>query len=203
MSRPSTQAVLAGLAIALGLLAPLAGGGAPGSPGVAELTAELADGGPLVDAVTLGEWIRDRRAVRVWDVRADSSAFVRFAIPTAVHVPIRALAGRLRGGDAPALDSATLVVYDGGGGAAARAWLLLRRLGHPDVRILERGVVGWIDGVVRPVLPADTPEEQARYRRVAAVSRYFGGLPRSGTSPARDGGDADQAVQLLSRRGCY
>lgn len=203
MSRPSTGAVLAGLAVVLGVLAPVAGVRPPGDPGVVELTAELAGGDPLVDAVTLGEWIRDRRPVRVWDVRADSSAFIRFAIPTAAHVPFRALRDRLAGHDAPTPDSGIIVLYDDGDGSAARAWLLLRRLGYPDVRILERGVVGWIDGVVSPVLPADTPEERARYRRVAAISRYFGGLPRTGTPPARDRTGADEAVQLLSRRGCY
>ncbi len=198
MTRPTTSAILAGLAIVLAVSAPLAGGrGEPGGSdgaGVVELTASLAAGDPFIDAVTLGEWIRDRRPVRIWDVRADSSAFIRFAIPTATHVPFDSLAGR-------GADSTTIVVYDDGAGAAVRAWLLLRRLGHPDVRILERGVLGWIDGVVSPVIPPDTPEE--RYRRVAGVSRYFGGLPRVGTPPERGSDDADQAVQLLSRRGCY
>lgn len=198
MSRAASPGTfLAVAAVVLAVSAPLAGGGVePGEPGVVELTAELAAGAPFIDAVSLGEWIRDRRPVRVWDVRPDSSAFVRFAVPTASHVPFRALATR------PA-DSATIVVYDDGAGAAVRSWLLLRRLGHPDVRILERGVVGWIDGVVSPVLPAGTPEERERYQRVAAVSRYFGGLPRVGEPATGAGTSAEEAVQLLSRRGCY
>ena len=200
MTRVPTGAVLAGAALALAALAPLAGsdaepGGSDGT-GVVELTEELATGEPFVDAVTLGEWIRARREVRILDVRADSGAVVRFTVPTATHVPLDQLPEQVE-------DSVTVVVYDDGSGEAFRAWLLLRRLGHPDVRILRHGVLGWIEGVVQPVLPADSPEEKARYRRVAAVSRYFGGLPRIGTPPARDSGSADEAVQLLSRRGCY
>jgi rhodanese-related sulfurtransferase len=197
MPRLTTGRVLAVGALVLGGLAPLAGSrGDPGGVGVVELTEELATGTPLVDAVTVAEWIRDRRPVRLLDVR-DSSAFIRFSIPTAENVALP---------EVPELavdSSLPTVVYDEGGGQAVRSWLLLRRLGHPDVRVLRRGVVGWIDGVVSPVLPAGTPEERERYERVARVSRYFGGLPRIGQPPDRASTTAEDAVQLLSRRGCY
>ncbi len=167
----------------------------PAREGVVELRAELSSGTPFVDPVALGEWIRARRDIRLWDVRDDTGAFTRFAIPTAEHVPFDRLADR-------PVRSTPILLYDDGSGQAVRGWLLLRRLGHPDVRILRAGVLGWIEGVIRPVLPAESPDERARYRRVAAVSRYFGGLPRIGERPRRDTSPAD-AVQLLSRRGCY
>lgn len=188
-------AILAGLAIALAGLAPLAGtADRPGRPGVAELSDELAAGAPFVDAVTLAEWIREGRPLRIRDVR-DSSAFIRFSVPTAAHVPLTRIA------DESVETTRPLVLYDDGTGGAVRAWLLLRRLGHRP-RILERGVLGWIDGVISPVLPAGTPEERARYDRVAEVSRYFGGLPRIGDPPDRET-EAGEAVRLLTRRGCY
>mgnify|MGYP001052812926 CR=1 FL=1 len=196
-TRPGIGAVLAAAAVALGVLAPLAGAGeGPGRPGVAELSRELADGAPLVHAVTVAEWIRARRPLRIVDVR-DTSAFIRFSVPTATNVPPPAL-------QELAVDSGRpILVYDDGEGQAVRAWLLLRRLGHPRVRILERGVLGWIDGVVNPVLPAGSPAERERYERVARVSRYFGGMPRIGEPPERADASADDAVRLLSRRGCY
>lgn len=196
MKRPTPPAVLATSAIVLAGLAPLAGAAdRPGANGVVELSGELATGAPLIDPVTVAEWIRDRRPARIVDVR-DSSAFIRFSVPTAENVPLPALAGL------PVDSARPLVLYDDGAGQAARGWLLLRRLGHPRVRIMERGVPGWIDGVVRPVLPAGTPDERVRYQRVADVSRYFGGMPRIGDPPPRET-TADEAVQLLSRRGCY
>lgn len=190
----------------LALLAALAGSDAaraPGGVGPAELTAELASGDALVDPLVLAAMIRDRAAVRLLDVR-DSSAFIRFSLPTAVHATLPELA-RLVAEEESSGVGAPIVVYDDGGGDALRAWLLLRRLGHPDVRLLRAGVAGWLDHVLSPTLPAGSAEERARFEQVADLSRYFGGMPRVGTPrSARTGPEAaEAAITLLSRRGCY
>ena len=195
--RWSSGGILAAMAIVLGVLAPLIGGRPwRRGPGVAELSRELATGRPLVDAITLAEWIRDREPVTILDVR-DSSAFIQFSIPTARNVPFPALR------TLPIDSSRTVVLCDGNGDAAVRGWLLLRRLGHPRVRILEHGVLGWIDDVLQPVLPSGTAEERARYQRVATVSRYFGGLPTVGPARPDSSTAANQTVRFLSRRGCF
>lgn len=194
---------------AVGLLAAgaaaLAGSGsAPGGDGPAELTPALASGEAFMDPIALANAIRSRQPLRLLDVR-DSSAFIRFSLPTARHAPLAELDHVERTAGEAAGEGAPIVVYDDGGGAAIRAWLLLRRLGHPDVRILQGGALGWVDRVLNPVLPAGTPEERARFDSVAQVSRYFGGLPKVGdpkpldTDPAR----TEAAITLISRRGCY
>ena len=56
--------------------------------------------------------------------------------------PVDVIATRL--GELGIGNTTSVVVYDAGSGAlAARAWWLLRWLGHEDVRLLERGLSGW------------------------------------------------------------
>lgn len=198
----SAGRVLAVAALGLAVLAALAGaggGGAPGGDGPVEITPELASGDALLDPLELARMIRERRPLRLLDVR-DSSEFIRFSIPTATHAQLGGLA------DLPAeAEGGPVVLYDDGRGGAVRAWLMLRRLGHPEVRVLGGGVLGWLDHVLNPVLPAGTPEERARFERVADLSRYFGGMPRVGEPRPRaaDPARAEDAITLLSRRGCY
>ena len=194
--------LLAAVALVLAAAGAVTGAGeagAPGATGPAELTADLESGAAFIAPLDLARMIRERRAVRLVDVR-DSSAFIRFSLPTATNARLHELT-------APGVEPspAPIVVYDDGAGSAIRAWLLLRRLGHEDVRVLEGGVLGWLDDVLNPVLPAGTPEERARFDSVARLSRYFGGLPTVGEPPARDADPhrADEAITLLSRRGCY
>lgn len=63
-----------------------------------------------------------------------------------------------------------LVVYDQGAGPyAARAWWVLRWLGHASVRVLDRGWAGWVaDG--RPV--TDAPPAQPEFAAYAPRPRY-------------------------------
>lgn len=133
-------------------------------------TAEPGDASPLVDVATLWSRLGDP-ALRIIDARHDLAdpeagrrAHAAARVPGAVHArldddladPSRpAIEGRHPLPDA-ARFAATLarwgitpatpvVVYDGGSGAmaAARAWWLIRWMGHPDVRVLDGGWAAW------------------------------------------------------------
>ncbi len=60
-------------------------------------------------------------------------------------------------------NDSSVVVYDAGSGAlAARAWWMLRWLGHDDVRLLERGISGWTtDG--HPLESGDVEVDACRF----------------------------------------
>jgi len=197
LARPEASSLLAILAILLGILAPLLGSGAPpGDPGVAELARELAAGDPFLDPVHLGEWIRDGRSITLVDLRAPES-FRELSVPTASNLSFQGLR------ELPEGDSIPLVLMDGGDGTAVRAWLFLRRLGRSDVLVLDGGILGWVQNVLNPVLPNETSEERSRFREVSSVSRFFGGLPRVGDPLPESGDSAEDAIHLLTRRGCH
>ena len=148
-----------------------------------------------VTALELAQWIRERKAgLRVLDVRSDSE-FAAYHIPSAERVPLTALASL-----APQ-DDETIVLYSEGGAHAAQGWVLLRSAGHRHVFFLRGELLDWMEDVMSPVLPADTSRA-----RVAALSRYFGGVPRVGAAPLPATGataaTAATAVARIRRRGC-
>jgi hypothetical protein len=113
---------------------------------------------------------------------------------------------------------ATVVLYADGGSNAARAWMLLRTLGHHRVLVLREGVSEWIGRVLEPRLASDaTAAERAAFARAAAASRFFGGDPLAGVPRAdvptgywtgiqRNGqqpaGKSKRAIASIRRRGC-
>lgn len=122
---------------------------------------------PLVTPATLAGLLRTGDAPVVLDVRwslggpPGIEAYRREHIPGARFVDLdRDLAGPPARGRHPLPDAGTfgaamraagvsaergVVVYDAGTSvAAARAWWVLRYFGHPDVRVLDGGVAGWV-----------------------------------------------------------
>jgi len=184
-----SRRALARVALALGAGAVLAGSPYAAGRGRIDVqalarTSERED--DHVTAVELARWIRERRpAVRVVDVRTRKE-FDEYHIPTAEWIPLDSLA-RARF-DA----NETIVLYSEGGGHAAQAWVFLRALGYPRVFYLRSGLYEWLDDVMSPAVPAiPSPADSA----VAALSRYFGGVPHVGERAAT-------TVAKVRRRGC-
>ncbi|MEO8035724.1 MAG: rhodanese-like domain-containing protein, partial [Acidobacteriota bacterium] len=123
----------------------------------------------------------------------------------AEHVPLQSLV------TTPFPPDATLVLISDGGAHAAQAWVFLRALGHANVYFLRGGQEEWLDDVMNPAIaPSASPEEKAVFARTAALSRYFGGVPRILEATERENVRAHNrgprtgpaAAVSIRRRGC-
>lgn len=117
-----------------------------------------------VDALQLASWIKDRKpGLRMIDPRP-LPEFNAYHIPGSQHVD--------------AADVATMPIDPG----------------ETVVLITDAILDAWRDQVMNPTLaPNASPEARAAFERTAALSRYFGGVPRVG-QPERN--------RPLRRHGC-
>lgn len=176
---------LAAAALALGVLAPLAGSpyranhAAIDVPALARTVAREED---HVTALELAQWIKDRHpGLRVLDVRS-LEEYERYHLPTAERLALDSLA------TIPFHADDTLVLYSEGGAHAAQAWVFLRALGYRKVYFLRGGLYEWLEQVMNPTLADTTAAGRDAFSRAASLSRYFGGVPRSDirTPPAEE-----------------
>jgi rhodanese-related sulfurtransferase len=204
-------------AAVLGALAPFAGSpyaARHGRVDVEALARAVEHEDDHVTAVELARWIRERHAsLRIVDVRTERE-YDDYHIPGAERIPLGALA------DTPFRTDETVVLYSEGGAHAAQGWVFLRALGHTNVFFLRGGLSEWLDDVMTPTLPAaPTAAESAQFDSVAALSRYFGGVPQRdepedgsrktegsqkvGTGVPKTGvSSTANRVQRLRKRGC-
>jgi rhodanese-related sulfurtransferase len=176
------------------------------------LAADIAAERDHISATVLGERLmRGESSLLVFDLRS-AAEFAELHIPSATRIAVEDL------GHAPLPRSATIVVYSEGGAHAAQAWMLLRLRGYRRVFFLREGLYEWIARVLEPRLAVDaTVAERAEFDRAAALSRFFGGVPRAGVPRAEvpigywtggqhgSDGPADrtsQVVATIRRRGC-
>lgn len=129
----------------------------------------------------LASWIIEGRTdYRLVDLRGEA-AFAEYHIPTAENLALSALP------DAGLSPAERVVLYSDGGIHAYQAWMLMRAKGYRNVYTLKGGLDEWKEAVLFPVLAADAgAPERARFERMAAMSRYFGGSPRTGGASAAD-----------------
>lgn len=126
-----------------------------------------------VDAIQLAAWIREgARDLRVLDLRGDSAY-------QAQHVPSAEAADFARLDTLARRPDATVVLYSNDDVRDAQAWANLAARGHTQTYVLDGGMDAWLDEVMEPVLRGDSADH------VAALSRYFGGVPRA-TRPQAD-----------------
>lgn len=175
--RPTRNQTLALVAFVLGALA------IPGNPyqgSVVQLnTQELATIVETeVDHVTaeqLADWIiQGNTEYRLIDLR-EEAAFAEYHIPSSENVPTSELL------DYPLLRNEKIVLYSDGGIHSAQAWMLLRAQRFQGVYMLLGGLDSWMEEVLFPALPTDaTPQQTTEFERIAQMSTFFGGTPRTG-----------------------
>jgi rhodanese-related sulfurtransferase len=178
------------------------------SPGfdTSALAAEVEAGRDHIPALQLGERImRGDTTLRVFDLRS-TAEFESDHIPGAQHASITELIRNLQP------KNVDLVLYSDGGAHAAQAWVLLRTRGFRRVFLLREGFYEWNSRVFAPRLAVDaTASERIEFQRAAKLSRYFGGVPRSGVPRSEvptgywtddQSGESTPAGRILRRRGC-
>ena len=168
---------LAAGALALGLLALFArpNRGNVVTLDVKELATIVDKEGDHVTAGELAGWIvAGHSDYRLIDLRSDKE-YAEYHIPTAENVTLTALP------DASLQANEKVVLYSEGGIHASQAWMLMRAKGFKNVYTLKGGLDQWKDDVLFPTAADDaTPQERARFERAVALSRFFGGSPRTG-----------------------
>jgi rhodanese-related sulfurtransferase len=154
--------------------------------------AATADRDATISAIELAEWLRaGQPRLRIFDIRSQAE-YRAYHIPGAEPVAAGVTAIALFP------DHEVIVLYDESGIADPEAWQHLRGLESRRVVILRHGLHGWLDQVMSPTISAEAPADaKAAFERAAALSRYFGGTPRTvGTA-----GFVPEAA-LVGRRGC-
>jgi rhodanese-related sulfurtransferase len=189
---------LAAVALLLGALAVVAGSSKRGASAldVAALARTVETEEDHVTAIELARWIRDRKPdLRVIDVR-DSAEFEEYHVPTAERMSLDRIANR------PFKQNETIVLYSGGGAHAAQGWVFLKALGYQTVYFLRGGVSEWLDEVMNPRFPAKaSATDREQMDSVAALSKYFGGVPRESDS-ASASQSWQATVKKVRGRGC-
>ena len=189
---------LAALALLLGALAVVAGSSKRGASAldVAALARTVETEEDHVTAIELARWIRDRKPdLRVIDVR-DSAEFEDYHVPTAERMSLDRLASRRF------KQNETIVLYSGGGAHAAQGWVFLKALGYQKVYFLRGGVSEWLDEVMNPRFPTKASAiDREQMDSVAALSKYFGGVPRESDS-ASASQSWQATVKKVRGRGC-
>jgi rhodanese-related sulfurtransferase/uncharacterized membrane protein YedE/YeeE len=174
---PATHRALGSVALVLGALAAFAGSPYRETLDVKQLAGEVTREEDHVTAIELATWIKDRKpGLRVLDLRPEAE-FDEYHIPRAENVAFDALL------QTRYASTDTLVLISDGGAHAAQGWVFLRALGHQHVYFLRGGLGEWLDEVMNPAKPT-------------ALTRYFGGVPRSGKDTQSN------TVRNMRRRGC-
>jgi rhodanese-related sulfurtransferase len=135
------------------------------------------DAPTFISAPDLAERLmRGDSDLRVFDLRP-REAYDDFHLPGARPATAERLV------DEPLAPTTSVVLYADTRAAIGDAIRVLDRRNHRNVLVLREGLYEWLSRVQEPRLAVDaTPSERTEFARAAEMSRFFGGVPRSGVT---------------------
>ena len=175
----STQKKLALVALLLGLISVFAGSPYMGTEvkvNTKDLALSTVKNSDKIKVLELADWIIKGKAdFTLVDLR-DEKEFSEYFIPTAINIPLPQLpeSGLLR--------NQKIILYADDDINAAQAWFILKSKDFKGVYILDGGLKKWKDEVLFPKLAADaSKEETAQFEKIKEISKFFGGVPQTGS----------------------
>ena len=132
-----------------------------------------------VNVETLADWIiQGKTDFRLVDLR-NEEAFAEYHIPSAEQIIMSGLE------QSSLQRNEKIILYSEGGIHSAQAWMLLKARGFKGVYILRGGLEEWKDRILFPTIPENpTPAQVVEFAKVKEISKFFGGVPQSGSAEA-------------------
>ncbi len=178
-SNLSTQKKLAVIALLLGVVAVFAGSPYMGSKvkvNTKDLALSTVKNSDKIQPLELADWIIKGKAdYTLVDVR-DENRFGEYFIPTAINIPLPELP------ESDLLRNQKIILYSDDDVNAAQAWFILKSKNFKAAYLLDGGLKKWNDDVLFPKLGVNASQEEiAQFEKIKEISKYFGGVPQTGS----------------------
>ncbi|MDZ7623042.1 MAG: rhodanese-like domain-containing protein [Ignavibacteriaceae bacterium] len=180
----STPKKLAVVALILGIIAVFAGSPYMGSKvkvNVKDLALTTVNNSDKIKPLELADWIiKGKSDYTLVDVR-DEDQYSQYFIPTAINIPLPELP------ESDLLRNQKIILYSDDDVNSAQAWFILKSKNFNGVYLLDGGLKKWQEEVLFPKLAVNASKEEiAQFEKVIEMSKYFGGVPQTGSTETID-----------------